>query len=96
MNEHEIWLAVLASGEDGGALAGPLVQAVVVGDGDQGAIAGKLTANALSSPCPFLLFFFFGGGGGNGRVMCHAPYRPKAPCVRLHQGSPLGLFARWT
>ena len=43
MNEHEIGLAVLAAGEDSGALVGRqnAVQVVVVGDGDQGAIAGK-------------------------------------------------------
>ena len=46
MNEHEIGLAALAVGEDGGALLAHCqrlnaVHVVVVGDGDQGAIAGK-------------------------------------------------------
>ena len=40
----------------------------------------------------YLFFFFFLGRVGK----CVLHPNTKAPCVGLHQGTPLGLFAHWT
>ena len=40
------------------------------------------------------LYFFFLVGGKEGNVSCTLV--PRAPCVGLQHGLPMGLFTRWT
>ena len=48
---------------------------------------------AFVTLCGFF-FFFFLVGGKEGNASCTLV--PRAPCIGLQHGLPMGLFARWT